>query len=135
MENSGSKKINRNTKWNILAGILRVPIFLFPGDSSFLNWLRKSKPALKGLKTRYSKIFFYMETSFKFLLLGGFFNLYRDKILIGHFLSIELVTFYELGAKIPMLIQILPSILSGPLIPASAELTTANDKKSLVAAK
>ncbi|MFV1952017.1 MAG: oligosaccharide flippase family protein [Nitrospinota bacterium] len=58
-------------------------------------------------------------------------NLYADKILLGHFLGIGVVGFYELGAKIAMIPKLLGSILLPAITPASSELYALNNKKVL----
>jgi len=62
---------------------------------------------------------------------AGLFNFQLDKLLIGHFLRIDLVTFYDLGSKIAMFIRDLPLVFLKTLIPASAELSTLNDRERL----
>ncbi|RPJ16623.1 MAG: polysaccharide biosynthesis protein, partial [Deltaproteobacteria bacterium] len=59
--------------------------------------------------------------------LAGFLNFQFDKLLIGHFLRMELVAFYEAGSKLAMVIRLFPSMLLSPLIPASAELAVRRD--------
>jgi O-antigen/teichoic acid export membrane protein len=63
--------------------------------------------------------------------LAGLLNFQLDKLLIGHFLKMEFVTFYELGSKIAVMVRMLPSVLMSPLIPASAELSVLNDTERL----
>jgi len=116
----------------LLVGGLRLFLSISQGLLVF-KLVPEIKAGLKRLDSKIFKDFFRYGIKLQFTSFAGFFNLYLDKILIGHFLRIELVTFYELGAKIAMLIQILPSFFSAPLIPASAELAATNDKKRLVA--
>ncbi len=54
-----------------------------------------------------------------------------DKLLIAYFLSVGMVTFYDLGAKITGSIRKLPLLLVSALVPASAEIFAKEDKESL----
>jgi O-antigen/teichoic acid export membrane protein len=63
--------------------------------------------------------------------LAGFLNFQLDKLLIGHFLKMEFVTFYEVGSKLAMVIRLFPSMMLSPLIPASAELSVQRDAARL----
>ena len=63
--------------------------------------------------------------------LAGLINFQLDKLLIGHFLKMEFVAYYELGAKLAMLVRLIPSVLMGPLLPASAELAVRTDTVKL----
>ena len=63
--------------------------------------------------------------------LAGLLNFQLDKLLIGHFLRMEFVSFYELGSKIAVMIRMVPSVLMSPLIPASAELSVLNNAARL----
>ncbi|MGB5745823.1 MAG: oligosaccharide flippase family protein [Desulfobacterales bacterium] len=116
----------------LLIGGLRFFLSLSQGMLVF-NIVPEIRAGIKRLDSRIFKEFFHYGIRLQFTSFAGFLNLYLDKILIGHFLRIDLVTFYELGAKIAMLIQILPSFFSAPLIPASAELAATNDKNRLIA--
>jgi len=49
-------------------------------------------------------------------------NLQVDKILLGHFISMGSVTFYELGSKIANLCRNIPNQLLPAILPASSEL-------------
>jgi O-antigen/teichoic acid export membrane protein len=61
------------------------------------------------------------------LSLAGLLNSQLDKLLIGHFLKIEFVAFYEIGSKLAQVVRYIPTVLIGPLIPASAELWIKKD--------
>jgi len=54
-----------------------------------------------------------------------------DKLLITYFLSVGMVTFYDLGAKITGSIRKLPLLLVSALVPASAEIFAKGDKEGL----
>ncbi|MFQ6002812.1 MAG: flippase [Candidatus Zixiibacteriota bacterium] len=54
-----------------------------------------------------------------------------DKLLIAYFLSVRMVTFYDLGAKITGSIRKLPLLLVSALVPASAEIFAKGDKEGL----
>jgi O-antigen/teichoic acid export membrane protein len=54
-----------------------------------------------------------------------------DKLLITYFLSVGMVTFYDLGAKIAGSIRRLPLLLVSALVPASAEIFAKGDKEGL----
>lgn len=54
-----------------------------------------------------------------------------DKILISHFLSLALVSFYELGQKIAQAGRSLSLLLVSAIIPAVSELDAKNDKASI----
>jgi len=62
---------------------------------------------------------------------AGLFNLSLDKLLISHFLRIDLVTFYELGARVSIFIRSIPMLLLSPLVPATSELHSRHDKDRL----
>ena len=59
--------------------------------------------------------------------LAGFLNFQMDKLLIGHFLRMELVAFYEMGSKLALVVRYIPSMMLSPLIPAAAELSVRRD--------
>ena len=63
--------------------------------------------------------------------LAGLFNFSYDKLLIGRFLHMEMVTLYEIGAKITMFIRTIPLLLLPPLLPAASELNYLNDRERL----
>lgn len=73
------------------------------------------------------KDFFRYGIKLQFNSLAGLINFHFDKLLIGHFLKLDFVAFYELGSKLAMTIRLVPSILLSPLIPASAELKVYHD--------
>jgi O-antigen/teichoic acid export membrane protein len=54
-----------------------------------------------------------------------------DKLLITYFLSVGMVTFYDLGAKVTDTIRKLPLLLVSALVPASAEIFAKGDKEGL----
>jgi O-antigen/teichoic acid export membrane protein len=77
------------------------------------------------------KSFFSYGIKLQITSVAGLFNFQLDKLLIGHFLKIEMVAFYELGSKIAMFVRYIPSVLTSALIPASAELSTVGDRERL----
>jgi O-antigen/teichoic acid export membrane protein len=90
--------------------------------------------AVKGLNKIDLKMcssFFSYGAKLQLASLAGFFNFQIDKMLIGHYLKIEFVAFYEIGAKLAMMIRHIPSVMMGPLIPASAELIANRDTTRL----
>lgn len=89
------------------------------------------KEGLRHFSGKMFKDFFNYGIKLQITSIVGLFNFQLDKILIGHFLRLELVTFYELGSKIAMFIRQMPSVLLVPLIPASAELAARGDQKRL----
>ena len=89
---------------------------------------------LKGLNKIDLKMcssFFRYGAKLQLASLSGFFNFQIDKMLIGHYLKVEFVGFYEIGAKLAMMIRHIPSVMMGPLIPASAELSVNQDTSRL----
>ncbi len=58
-------------------------------------------------------------------------NTQLDKILLGYFLNISVVAFYELGSKIALTVGNLPSALLLAIEPASSELMAAKDIRGL----
>lgn len=60
-----------------------------------------------------------------------FINRQLDKILLGYFLNVRMVGFYELGSKIAITTGSIPSILLRAIEPASSELNAADDKRAL----
>jgi O-antigen/teichoic acid export membrane protein len=54
-----------------------------------------------------------------------------DKLLITYFLSVGMVTFYDLGSKVTDTIRKLPLLLVSALVPASAEIFAKGDKEGL----
>lgn len=79
------------------------------------------------------KRFFVYGMKLQFLSIAGLVNSQLDKLLIGHFLRIEFVGFYEIGQKLSGFVRYLPSVLLAPLIPASTELHVKNDRQRLKA--
>jgi O-antigen/teichoic acid export membrane protein len=59
--------------------------------------------------------------------LAGLVNFQLDKLLIGHFLRMEFVAFYELGSKLATTVRLVPSFVMGPLVPAASELAVRQD--------
>lgn len=60
-----------------------------------------------------------------------FINTQLDKILLGYFLNVRMVTFYELGSKMAITAGCLPSVLLPAIEPASSELDAAEDTRAL----
>ncbi len=60
-----------------------------------------------------------------------FINVSLDKLLIGHFLNVRMVGFYELGSKIALTAGNLPSVLLSAIEPASSELDAAKDTRAI----
>lgn len=60
-----------------------------------------------------------------------FINDSLDKLLLGYFLNVRLVGFYELGSKIAITAGNLPSVLLPAIEPASSELDAAKDTRAL----
>jgi len=116
----------------VLIGGLRLVLV-----ASYVLWVFTLVPGIKeGLRHfsgRIFKEFFNYGIKLQITSIVGLFNFQLDKILIGHFLRLELVTFYELGSKIAMFVRNMPSVLLVPLIPASAELAATGDQKRLAA--
>lgn len=54
-----------------------------------------------------------------------------DKLLITYFLSVGMVTFYDLGSKVTDTIRKLPLLLVSALVPASAEIFAKGDEEGL----
>ncbi|MGC8867466.1 MAG: oligosaccharide flippase family protein [Elusimicrobiales bacterium] len=55
-----------------------------------------------------------------------------DKLLISHFLSTNLVTFYQLGSSIVEKAQSIPTLLLTALLPAFSEISTKGDRQKLL---
>ncbi len=114
----------------ILMFCLRCALMFF----NMIYVLKIMPSAIKGLSKIDLKMissFFSYGAKLQLASLAGFFNFQIDKMLIGHYLKIEFVGFYELGAKLAMMIRHIPSVMMGPLIPASAELAINRDTKRL----
>ncbi|MFQ5786960.1 MAG: oligosaccharide flippase family protein, partial [Thermodesulfobacteriota bacterium] len=60
-----------------------------------------------------------------------FINASLDKLLLGYFLNVKMVGFYELGSKIALTAGNLPSVLLPAVEPASSELDAAKDTRAL----
>lgn len=63
--------------------------------------------------------------------ISGLFNFQLDKLLIGRFLTMELVAFYEIGSKIAMFVRYIPAMFVAPLVPAASKLSTVGDRTRL----
>ena len=114
----------------ILAGVLRI-VLVF----TFVIYVIKKVPnAITGIRC-FDKVlfkeFFKYGTKVQITTISGLFNFQLDKLLIAHFLRIELVTFYDIGAKIASFIRQIPSVMFAALIPASAELDAMQDRNKL----
>jgi len=83
------------------------------------------------LETPKLKEFFRYGIKLQLNSVAGLINFQFDKLLIGHFLKLDFVAFYELGSKMAMIIRLVPSVLLSPLIPASAELRVLHDSARL----
>lgn len=64
--------------------------------------------------------------------MGELINAQVDKILIGHFLSVSMVGFYEVGAKVATVAQSFPIQLLKVISPASTELNTLGKRTELL---
>ena len=91
------------------------------------------KEGLRHFSGKMFKEFFKYGITLQITCVAGLFNFQLDKLLIGHFLRLELVTFYELGSKIAMFVRQMPSVFLVSLIPASAELAATDDRERLKA--
>jgi O-antigen/teichoic acid export membrane protein len=60
-----------------------------------------------------------------------FINRQLDKVLLGYFLNVRIVAFYELGSKMALTAGSLPSVLLQAIEPASSELDAAKETKVL----
>ena len=60
-----------------------------------------------------------------------FINESLDKLLLGYFMNVKMVGFYELGSKIALTAGNLPSVLLPAVEPASSELDAAEDTRAL----
>lgn len=60
-----------------------------------------------------------------------FINKQLDKILLGYFLNLRMVAFYELGSKIALTVGTLPAVMLQSIEPASSELDAENDTRAL----
>jgi O-antigen/teichoic acid export membrane protein len=60
-----------------------------------------------------------------------FINASLDKLLLGYFLNVKMVGFYELGSKIALTAGNLPSVMLPAVEPASSELDAAKDTRAL----
>jgi len=87
--------------------------------------------ALNKIDLSMCSSFFSYGAKLQIASIAGFFNFQIDKLLIGHYLKMEFVAFYEIGAKLAMMIRHVPSVMMGPLIPASAELAANRDTTRL----
>jgi len=96
-----------------------------------LNLMPSVIRGLNKIDLKMCSSFFSYGAKLQIASLSGFFNFQIDKMLIGHYLKIEFVAFYEIGAKLAMMIRHVPSVMMGPLIPASAELAANNDTSRL----
>lgn len=63
--------------------------------------------------------------------ISGLFNFQLDKLLIGRFLTMELVAFYEIGSKIALFVRYIPAMIVAPLVPAASELSAIGDQARL----
>lgn len=116
----------------VLIGVLRLVLVATHAICVFYI-IPKIRTGLFHFNKTVFKDFFRYGIKLQLTSVAGLFNFQLDKLLIGHFLRIDLVTFYELGSKIAMFIRNLPLMLLGPLIPASAELSAVNDRVRLEA--
>jgi O-antigen/teichoic acid export membrane protein len=96
-----------------------------------LRVIPQLKQGLGRIDVPMLKDFFRYGLTLQLNSLAGFLNFQLDKLLVGHFLKMEFVAFYEVGSKLAMVIRILPSMMLSPLIPASAELSVHRDAARL----
>ena len=117
------------------AGLKSLVIMLFVLrcflSGAQLFCVTSSIPVFEGniglFDARLLKKFFSYGIKLQFNSFAGLINFQFDKLLIGHFLKLDFVAFYEVGSKLAMTIRLLPSILLSPMIPASAELKVYHD--------
>jgi O-antigen/teichoic acid export membrane protein len=121
-----------------LSGLVRMLFFLRSGMFAVqIGYLLITSPEIRSGFGRADgelrKRFFAYGMKLQFLSVAGLVNSQLDKLLIGHFLRIEFVAFYEIGQKLSGFVRYIPSVLLAPLIPASTELHVQNDRQRLQA--
>lgn len=116
----------------LLTGGLRILLVVAHAFFVFKR-VPQMKSGLIHFNAKMLKEFFKYGVRLQVTSFAGLFNFQLDKLLIGYFLRMEMVAFYDLGSKIAMLIRQIPSVLLSPLIPASAELSAKADRKRLEA--
>lgn len=115
-----------------LSGLMINNAIVF-GISNILNIIIAFKilPELKLNPLLFSKEMFKKLFKFGYKMqvskLGGLITFQIDKLLIGYFLNVGLVGFYQLGSSITQATRRFPLILVSALIPAASELDAIND--------
>jgi O-antigen/teichoic acid export membrane protein len=93
-------------------------------------------PELKFNPFSFSKDMFKKFFSYGYKLqvayLSSMVSVHFDKLLISYFLSIGLVTFYQLGSTIVTAIRSITTLLIPPLIPAFSEINARQQKAKLI---
>jgi len=96
----------------------------------------KIYPPLKLFSCSLNKDVFKKILSFGIVVriteLAGFINDSIDKLLIGHFLSINMVGFFEIGQRAVNKFRSLLFCLIAPIMPATSEISTSHKKEELV---
>jgi O-antigen/teichoic acid export membrane protein len=93
-------------------------------------------PQLKFRPFRWDKSMFKRIFSFGFKVqvshISGTITNQTDKLLITYFLSIGLVTYYQLGSSIILSAMALPALLVSALVPAFSEIAARGDRRKLI---
>jgi len=95
------------------------------------NILPQLKLNLSCFNIKMIKKFFKYGIKLQITGLSGIMSFQMDKFLIGHFLNMSLVGFYELGSKIAGFIRQIPMLILPAILPAAAELDALKNKADL----
>jgi len=118
-----------------------VALVLINLGSSLLRWLlnayytKKFLPSLHisfGLfKKEMIRILFGLAVSIFIINICMRIIYHTDRLIIGGFLSVGLIVFYEAAYRIYQFIAMIPQLLASAVIPAASELDTINDARFL----
>lgn len=115
--------------------IINYLIIILLEGSLLMIWSFKKLPALKfdfrGFDKKIFKMIFGFSTKVNTAKLAFLVNFHIDKILLARFMSISLVTFYELGFKITFTIRRLSLLFVSALMPAVSEINVSRDREIL----
>jgi len=118
-----------------------VALVLISSASSVLGWLLNAyytRRLLPFLHVSFSlfnkemvKILFDLAISVFIISICMMIIYPTDRLIIGGFLSVRLIVFYEAAYRIYQFITMIPQLLASAVIPASSELDTISDVQSL----
>lgn len=100
---------------------------------AFLSYRLLPGLNINPLKFRYDylKIMLNYGVKLQITKIASFVSMQLDKVFIGHFLNVALVSYYDIGATVARTTRRIPMLLLPAIIPAASELDSLGEKETL----